>query len=205
MQFIRHGWIERNRILKQNEGWLYIKVPLVKHERDTFIKDVHIDTTQNWQATIFAQLQTYKKIAPYYDEVIEVVKRGFEKQTNSIVVLNKNCLEAVCDYLGIEKKLDVFSEMNLSLKPVNASDEWALNTCLALDGVDEYWNPPGGQSFFDPQKYEKEDIKLVFQSIQLKEYNQKREPFEPGLSVLDVLMFNSSDEVNQMIDYYEVQ
>jgi hypothetical protein len=27
VQFIRHGWIERNRILKQNEGWQYVQAP----------------------------------------------------------------------------------------------------------------------------------------------------------------------------------
>ena len=32
VQFIRHGWIERNRILKPENGWQYISVPLEKHE-----------------------------------------------------------------------------------------------------------------------------------------------------------------------------
>jgi 1,4-alpha-glucan branching enzyme len=30
VQFIRHGWIERNRILKPNEGWQYIQIPIIK-------------------------------------------------------------------------------------------------------------------------------------------------------------------------------
>lgn len=28
VQFIRHGWIERNRILKPSGGWQYIAIPL---------------------------------------------------------------------------------------------------------------------------------------------------------------------------------
>ena len=30
-QFIRHGWIDRNKVLKSNGEPLYIKVPLQKH------------------------------------------------------------------------------------------------------------------------------------------------------------------------------
>ncbi len=48
-QFIRHGWIERNRILKPVEGWQYIKVPLVKHSRETAIKDIVIRNSENWK------------------------------------------------------------------------------------------------------------------------------------------------------------
>lgn len=204
VQFIRHGWIERNRILKQGEGWLYIKVPLVKHERDTLIKDIHIDNAQNWQQTILAQLQTYKKIAPYYEDVVGIVNRVFEKQTDSIVELNKKCLEEICSYLNIKINLQVFSEMNLQLAHVDAPDEWALNICKALEGDVEYWNPPGGEEFFDRKKYEEANIPLRFQKVELKPYDQHRETFEAGLSIIDVLMFNSREEVGNMLDSYEL-
>ncbi|MBL8122095.1 WbqC family protein [Candidatus Saccharibacteria bacterium] len=205
VQFIRHGWIERNRVLKQGVGWLYIKVPLQKHERGTPIKDLRIDNNQDWQKTILAQLQTYKKIAPHYVDVLGVVNRALEGNTDSIVQLNKKCLEEVCAYLKIEKSLDIFSEMNLQLAPVKAPDEWALNTCLSLGSVDEYWNPPGGQDFFDPSKYDSAGIRLRFQKIHIGSYDQKREPFEPGLSIIDVLMFNSVDKVNEMLDDFELE
>ena len=67
VQFIRHGWIERNRILKPNEGWQYIQVPLIKDNgRDTVIKNVRINNAENWKSKIIAQLQHYKKKAPNY-------------------------------------------------------------------------------------------------------------------------------------------
>ena len=45
-QFIRHGWIERNRILKPGEGWQYIAVPLVKHGQKTAFCSVEINKLQ---------------------------------------------------------------------------------------------------------------------------------------------------------------
>lgn len=204
VQFIRHGWIERNRILKPNNGWQYIKVPLQKHERETKIKDILIDNEQNWEDKILAQLKHYKKSAPYYHNVIELLEKIFSNDFTYIVELNYVSLKTVCDYLNIDKLIEVFSEMNLKIDKVNAPDEWALHICKALGNIDEYRNPPGGQSFFDKTKYENSGINLKFHSTILTKYDQKRDVFEPGLSIIDVMMFNSKEEINEMLDKYEL-
>jgi hypothetical protein len=205
VQFIRHGWIERNRVLKQNAGWQYIQVPLVKKDgRSTLIQDIEINNGIDWQNKILAQLQHYKKKAPYYFKVISLLNAVFSQQYDDIVTFNKMSLEKTLQYLGIEKELKVFSKMNLQIEQVDEPDEWALHICKAIDGVDEYWNPPGGQGFFDRSKYEKNGIKLKFQTIQLTQYNQKRDAFESGLSILDVMMFNSVEDINTMLDQYEL-
>lgn len=203
VQFIRHGWIERNRILKQDEGWLYVKVPLVKHQRDTLIKDVQIDTSQDWQSKIMAQLQTYKKIAPNYTIVNDLVSGVINKNFDNIVDLNQATTEVVCEYLGIKRDIEVFSKTGIKIDEPKSPDEWALNICKSIEGASEYWNSPGGQEFFDTSKYSEAGIKIYFQKVALEEYNQKRE-FESGLSILDVMMFNSPEEINKMLDNYEL-
>jgi hypothetical protein len=204
VQFIRHGWIERNRILKPSNGWQYIMVPLKKHSRETLIKDIEINNDQQWKEKILAQLQHYKKQAPYFSNVIDILNEIFSKEYATIVDLNLASLKTVCNYLGINTPIQVFSLMNIDIEPANAPDEWALNICKALGNVDEYWNPPGGQSFFDRKKYENAGINLKFHSAILTDYDQKRNVFEPGLSILDVMMFNSIEEINKMLDNYEL-
>lgn len=206
VQFIRHGWIERNRILKQNEGWLYIQVPLIKNNsRDTLIKDCLIDNTQNWKDKILAQIQPYKKKAPYYFKIHQLLNQIFSQEYHDIVNLNKASLEAICDYLGFKKELPVFSELNLVIDSPNKPDEWALNICKTFkDKYNQihYINPIGGLDFFDRDKYAAHNIDISFQKMQLIPYNQYRPVFEPGLSILDVLMFNSVDEINDMLDQF---
>ena len=204
VQFIRHGWIERNRILKPSNGWQYIMVPLKKHSRETIIKDIEINNDQQWKEKILAQLQHYKKQAPYFSNVIDILNEIFSKEYATIVDLNLASLKTVCNYLGINTPIGIFSQMNIEIEPANAPDEWALNICKALGNVDEYWNPPGGQSFFDRKKYENAGINLKFHSAILTEYDQKRNVFEPWLSIIDVMMFNSVDEINKMLDNYEL-
>lgn len=203
-QFIRHGWIERNRILKPNEGWQYIKVPLEKHCRNTAIKDIIIKHKSDWRKKIIAQLEHYKKKAPFYVETMNLVKQILELETNSITSLDVYALENIMDYLKIVFRYDIFSEMELDIERPNESDEWALNISKSL-GANEYINPPGGESFFHKTKFEKENIKLKFLKTNLREYDQRRKTFESGLSIIDVMMFNSPEEIREMLDDYELE
>lgn len=204
VQFIRHGWIERNRILKQNEGWLYIQVPLVKSGRDTLIKECLIDNSQDWKGKILSQLQIYKKQAPYYYKTVQLLKEIFEGEYDTITALNKASLEKICDYLGFPKELPIFSEMNLEIEEPNSPDEWALNICKKLDGKIHYINPIGGLEFFDTEKYTNQNIDISFQKMIPVHYDQKRTSFEYGLSIIDVMMFNSPEEINNMLDQFEL-
>lgn len=204
-QFIRHGWIERNRILKQNGGSTYISVPLLKHEQTISIKDIRIDNKFDWKTKIMSQLTFYKKGSPYYYKTIELLKDIFMEEYEDIVTLNRVCLQKICNYLGITREFQVFSQMGLEIEKVHASDEWALNICRAMPGVTEYWNPPGGKSFFDRNKYEKAGISLKFLNIRLGEYHQKSIMFEPGLSIIDAMMFNSPERINEMLDDYKLE
>ena len=202
VQFIRHGWIERNRVLKQSGGWQYIQVPLIKENgRDTLIKDIRINNCADWKSKIFAQLQHYKKIAPYYVLVTDLLKQIFSKEYNDIVSLNREALIVICNYLDIHRNFPVFSKMDLAIDEVTAPDEWALNICKAM-GANAYLNPIGGTEFFDRAKYEQANISIAFQNIEITEYNQKRETFEPGLSIIDVLMFNTAEDTSKMLDKF---
>lgn len=202
-QFIRHGWIERNRILKPGGGWQYIAVPLVKHGQKTPIQEIEINNATEWKEKLVAQLAHYKK-APYYSQVIALLQEVLEPEYTDIVSLNKAALEKVCSYLGIDTPITVFSKMDLQIDEVYAPDEWALNICKAIDGADEYWNPPGGKDFFDVSKYEREGITIRFQKMNLREYRQGKNTFEEGLSIIDVMMYNSVQKINEMLDDFEL-
>lgn len=202
VQFMRHGWIERNRILKQGGGWQYVSIPLKKHAQKDAICDIRIDDSQNWRAKIMGQLSHYRW-APYYKEVKSLVERCIEGEWDNITQLDYHVLQCVCDYLEVNTQIIVFSEMHLEIDAVHAADEWALNICKALGNVTEYWNPPGGKSFFDVSKYEREGIKVCFPQMKECIYKQgRRENFEPWLSVIDVLMFNSIETVKEMMGQY---
>lgn len=202
VQYIRHGWIDRNRVLKQNDSWLYIQIPSINKGRDILIKDLIINNNEEWRKKILSQLVVYKKTAPYYFRVISLIEEIFLYECTTIVEFNVYSLKKISEYIGIKNNIEILSKMNLNVPQASAPDEWALNICKEINGVTEYWNPIGGLTFFDKKKYENEGVKIFFQKVELSIYNQKREEFEPGLSIIDVMMFNSPQEINEMLNQY---
>jgi hypothetical protein len=145
------------------------------------------------------QLEHYKKRSPFYADAVEVIHAGLNVDTRSIVQLNKNILIATCAYIGLPLQIDVFSEMKLVIEPVNSPGEWALNITKALGG-DEYINPTGGIEIFDKAQYDAAGIRLKFLGNNLPAYPQRREVFEPGLSIIDAMMFNSPEQIRALIN-----
>ncbi|MFZ4413844.1 MAG: WbqC family protein [Bacteroidales bacterium] len=203
VQFKRHGWIERNRILKPNEGWQYINVPLEKHSREILIKDIRIRKTENLKVMILKQLEHYKKSAPYFSEVIAFLNKVFNKEFDSIVKLNAHLLTESCNYLEIKFNYQIFSEMNLEIKPINAPGDWALNISKAMN-ANEYLNPIGGIHIFDEEAFKAAKIKLSFLKLSQPNYMQGNRLFEPGLSIIDVLMNCGIERTKELINQFEL-
>ena len=159
-QYISHGWVNRNRILKQNGTVGYITVPVKKMPQQTTIKDILIADNIDWRARIYGQLTAYKRKAPYYREVIGFIHSILnERQSNKLSDLNIAGIRAISLYLGLEDKFEIFSQMDINISQVEQPDEWALKITKAISG-DIYVNPPGGESFFDRNKNKKQGIKL---------------------------------------------
>ena len=149
------------------------------------------------------QLNIYKK-APNYGRVIDLVKGIFNTDTMLISDLAIKSIVKTCEYLDIDIKYDIFSKMNLALPEVKEPDEWALYITKEL-GYNTYINPPGGMSFFNREKYQINDVDLQFLVQEIIPYRQNREVFIPALSMIDVMMFCSCNEINEMLCKYKIE
>jgi hypothetical protein len=198
VQYIRHGWINRNRILHPVDGWSYIIVPVIA-SRETVIRDVRIVEDAKWKKRILGQLQHYKKRAPYYYDIIKMVEEILSFDTDRISKLNVFALQKLCSYLKIQFNYTFFSDMDLDVGVIQHPGDWALQIAIATSAK-EYVNPPGGETLFDREEFEKSQITLTIRTQPLMQYECPGYQFIPGLSILDVLMWNSPDKVKQYLD-----
>ena len=201
-QFMKGGWIERNRVLHPLEGWCYIRVPLVKHPISTPIADVRVRSGEPWRERIFAQLAHYKKTAPYYVQVVSFLKDALDTNLEGIAALNVHLLAKCCCYLEVPFHYTTFSTSSLSAMKVDSPDEWGLRAATAFNAV-EYINAPGGISFYDRDKYQRAGVCLTFLRPRLRRYDQKRDHFVSGLSIIDVMMFSEPAAIREMLDDVE--
>lgn len=202
-QYVRHSWMNRNRVLNANGQVGWITVPVKKAERDTPIRNIEIDNSKAWREQIFGLLTAYKKRAPYYNNVLELLHKGLDSPQNSLSELNIYTIQVVCEYLGIKTRFAVFSKMNMTLPSVNEPDEWALYITEA-EGFETYVNPPGGTAFFNREKYTNKGIKLEFLQMELKPYMQRIGRFEQSLSIIDAMMFCAPSEIRDALQSYSV-
>jgi hypothetical protein len=126
VQYIRHGWINRNRVLKPNEGYYYITVPLAKHRSVEPIRNIRVVDDCSWKQKILRQVEHYKKKAPFYSQVCSLLSACFSKNETNITKLNALCFNKVCEYIGIDFTVEISSELGLDYTSIQQTDEWAI-------------------------------------------------------------------------------
>lgn len=189
-QYVKQGWINRNRILKPGGGWQYIHVPVARHPRFASICDVQIVTDDKWKLRILSQLAHYKKKAPFYSETASAVEAvlmsGDEQQ---IGALNCRIVQELCTLLSIDTEILVSSAHHFDYSEVKDTKEWALAHAMHL-GATELINPIGGFDLLDMEKFKAHGIGLSTLETPDVIYSQSQSQFESSLSIIDVLMYN---------------
>lgn len=67
-----------------------------------------------------------------------------------------------------------------------------------------YINLIGGQKLYSKETFQEHSIKLSFIETEIVEYRQFKKEFVPYLSIIDIMMFNSKDEVKEMLKKYRL-
>jgi hypothetical protein len=200
-QYMRHNWVNRNRVLHPHGGWQYIIVPIKSHRQATPINQIEISDASDWRSGILRQFLHYKKEAPHFADVMAFLEDCLSGSESSLARFNVNIFRKTCQKLGIDRPIRVFSEMNLTLGPIHAPQDWALRICQAV-GASEYINRPGGAGLFDENAFMDCGIKLTIQSFENMTYPCGRRTFIPDLSIIDVMMWNSPEQIKYYMDAF---
>jgi len=202
VQYIRRGWIHRNRVLQHNKiGWQYIIMPTNKAAQKTPINEIQVLQNNNWKYRILGQLEHYEKHAPYAMETIEFAKKCLEVNEVSISRLNVNILHQCADLLNIGFEYKLCSELNIELDSVGNAEEKILYLCEFL-GASEYVNLIGGVDLYHEDSFKDRNIKLTFRNTPTWIYETTPYEFEPNLSIIDVLMWNRPDKIKEYLNKY---
>lgn len=203
VNYIKQGWINRNKILINNKEQLFA-VPLEGSSSFKLIKEtgLSIKSYKTWEKKFFRSIeQSYRK-APNFKECFELIEAVFSKSKDpdtTIAYLATVSIIEVFNYLGISNNIvltsAIYNNEHLS------GEERVIDICLK-EKAKRYVNPEGGQHLYSQKKFGEKGLELNFIKPQLEEYNQFNMPFVKGLSIIDILMFNSKEKVNQMLNNY---
>lgn len=203
VSFIKGGWINRNRILINETDSLFT-VPLMKSSSHKLICETMLHPTLylNWKKKFIKTLkQNYSK-APFFKESIDLINSVFELECTSIGDLAINSILLVCQYLKMDFTWTISSE--ISPETTGLKKEERIIEINKKLGSKNYINAIGGQELYSHENFLRQGIQLNFIESTIKEYIQFKNEFIPWLSIIDVLMFNSKDEIKEQLKSYNV-
>lgn len=191
VQFKKNEWQNRNKI-KTAQGWQWITVPVLHHHPQK-IRDVQINHRQDWRRKHLRALEINYHPAPFFKDYIPFFRNLYKKEWTALAVLNRTVTEFLLEALGIRKPILLASRMTLRDDPTDR----LIDICKTV-GADTYLTGMGGQNYLDLSRFEEANIKVVFQAFRPPVYPQLYGPFEPALSVVD-LLFNGGPKSLAMI------
>lgn len=203
LQFIKGGWINRNCILMNNEAML-ITLALVKGSSRAMINERYfVDESHcNGKNMMLNKISNAYRKAPYFDECYALIEKILNYGNNNVAEFVYNSLKKICAYLNITTKLLRESEFDRPTG-LNAQDK-IIYICKELKAK-RYINAIGGIELYAANKFEENGLKLQFiQCRETLEYEQFQKPFVSGLSIIDVMMFNSVDKIQKMLNEYDL-
>lgn len=200
VNYIKGGWINRNRILLNGRPH-YINVPLLGASSNKKINEINVNYDIRIIRKSLKLIEAAYKKAPYYKDVYPVVASIMEYQEKNLAKYLGNSINILCAYLGITTTLVYSSTItkNCSLR----GEEKVLEICKIL-GATEYYNAVGGQGLYSQDNFGENGIALRFIKTNEITYSQLNNKFEKNLSIIDVLMFNSKRKVTQMLQEYSL-
>lgn len=197
VNFIKGGWINRNKILLEGKEFMF-NLLLNGASPNKLICEVFV--VEN-QSKLIKTIECAYKKAPCFDQIFPLIKNIIEYENKNLARFIGNSIIQIAGYLNLKTKFIYSSEIekNSSLR----AQEKIIHICEIL-GAKYYYNAIGGMELYNTMDFEKKGIELKFLKTNLVEYKQFNNEFIPYLSILDVIMFNSPTEINKMLDNYEL-
>ena len=197
-QYTPKSWMSRNRVLHPRQGWNYISVPLANASISIKTAQARILNFSDLAPSICGKLSHYRKKAPFHAPVNGWSTKSSRRRPDSLVALNVRALDCVCRHLGVRFDYALASELDLALPEIDHPGGWAP-AISRLVGATEYMNPIGGRSLFRQADFDAAGIALKFLDFRNFVYPTGPYRFEQGLSILDVMMWNTPAAIREAI------
>ena len=156
VQFIRRGWIHRNRFLNSSGDLDWLTLPLKKAPRDILIKDLMFseEGDREWQK----RLRSF----PLF------LSREFQENKNFLIIHQLNLkpvdyiistMKLVCELLKLPFNIVKSSELNL---PTTLKGQDRIIEIARHFQAKQYINLSGGRDLYDENTFKNADLQLHF-------------------------------------------
>jgi hypothetical protein len=200
VNFIKKGWIHRNRILLNGKEFLFtIPCADISQNRKICETELAMDAKER-NKFLMTLVQSYKR-APFFEKIYSFIERIVNKEFQHIDELAMESVQQVCSLLDIKTELTE-SKNQYGNEELRKADR-LIDICNK-EKILSYINPVGGQEIYAKEYFLERGISISFIKSNPISYPQFDKEFIPGLSIIDVLMFNDNERISAYLRNFEL-
>jgi hypothetical protein len=190
IQYTKKGWINRNRMLENGQAATFT-LPLASGSDYLDIRERYLASDYRPEKLLARFTGAYRR-APYFEQTLPLLDEVLRHPDRNLFGYLDHALECTVAHLGLGTEVRVSSTVPIDHN-LKAQDK-VLALCAEL-GASTYINPIGGVDLYSRDDFADKQIELRFLQMLPVEYPQMSPAFVPSLSIVDVLMHNSVEDV----------
>jgi hypothetical protein len=191
VQFDKRGWRNRNRIkTAQGSRWLTIPVHSRGHQLEhTPINAIEIAWETDWNRNHWQTVEQHYRAAPFFGRYADLVETFFNRHDARLV-------DFVIDFtVALAGELGLASDRFLRASALGASGARTerLLDLLRKVGASSYLSGPSARDYLDEALLAGAGIAVEYMTYDYPTYPQLYPPFDPQVSILDLLFMTGAD------------
>jgi hypothetical protein len=198
VKYDKNGWRNRNRIkTPQGLKWLTIPVNTQGVERlKTPINCIETKWDKEWTLAHAQTLKMAYQKAPFYQRYSQLLQSFYTQHPTLLSDFTISTTIALAEIIGIPNTEFMRSS---ELPDIHgAKTERLINTLKAV-GATHYISGPAARDYIDEEQFKHAGISLEFMVYNYPEYEQLYPPYEPGVSILDLLFMTGPQTLDHIL------
>ncbi|KQH79010.1 hypothetical protein AO501_00630 [Mycobacterium gordonae] len=191
VQYDRGGWRNRNRVKTAN-GPVWLTIPVAKKgsvETGAPINSIRIDWKRQWTKSHWTTIrQAYGK-APFFKTYSDLLEDIYSRQPELLVDFTIDTTIEIARLLGLGDRRFVRS----SQLSADGAKTDRLVSILRQVGATHYVSGPSARDYLEEDKLADAGISLEYMQYAYQPYPQLHPPFEPQVSIIDLLMMTGPE------------
>lgn len=191
VQYDKHGWRNRNQIkTAQGKQWLTIPVHSAGVTSGVPIMDVKIDWSRSWAENHWKALKFSYARSPYFSHYASLLQAFYERHDTLLADFTIDLTISLARELGISH-----TRFTRSSEIAGITGQKTDRLVQILQKVDakHYISGPSAKDYIEREKFVEAGITLEYMTYNYPEYLQLYPPYDPFVSVLDLLFMTGQD------------
>jgi hypothetical protein len=191
VQYDRGGWRNRNRVKTPN-GSVWLTIPVAKKgsvESGTPLNAMKIDWHRSWTKSHWTTIQQAYRKAPFFETYRERLESIYARRPELLADFTIDTTIEIAGLLGLADKRFLRSSQ---LNARGAKTDRLISILQQVEAT-HYISGPSARDYLDEEKLAASGISLEYMQYGYQPYHQLYPPFDPQVSIIDLLMMTGPE------------